>query len=68
MDFFKNGTGWCVRHDPKKQPALVRKSQAPIFRKLQAASLKHQALETPSDKLQAQSSKLQAPSLKRQAP
>ena len=31
MDFFKNGTGWCRRHDPnKKVPS--RKSQAPVFR------------------------------------
>jgi len=44
MDFFKNGTGWCIRHrDPKaKIQAPIRKSQAPIFRK-QAASLKLQA-------------------------
>ena len=32
MHFFKNGTGWCVRHNPnKKVPS--RKSQAPVFRK-----------------------------------
>ena len=31
MDFFKNGTGWCRRHNPnKKVPS--RKSQAPVFR------------------------------------
>ena len=36
--------------------------------KLQAASLKHQAVEASSSKLQAPSSKLQASSRKRQAP
>ena len=39
MDFFVNGRGWCVRHDPSAKPqAPIRKSQAPVFRKLQAAS------------------------------
>jgi len=55
MDFFKNGTGWCIRHrDPKApQPVTSVKHQAPIFRKRQAASAKLQAL-----KLQATSVKL----------
>jgi len=44
MWFFRNGSGWLYRHDPSvKQQASSRKSQAPIFRKLQAASSKHQA-------------------------
>jgi hypothetical protein len=75
MYFFKNGTGWCVRHDPRTKPqAPIRKSQAPIFRKLQAASsegsseelrsFKHQAQQVPSGKLQAQTNKRQASSLK----
>jgi len=39
MDFFVNGRGWCRRHDPRpKDPGPIRKSQAPVFRKLQAAS------------------------------
>jgi len=59
MDFFKNGTGWCVRYiDPKKKETITRKSQAPIFRKQQAASLKRQAQKAASDKPQAPSSKL----------
>ena len=55
MDFFKNGTGWCVRYrDPKSpKPITSVKHQAPIFRKRQAASDKLQAL-----KLQATSVKL----------
>jgi len=61
MDFFKNGTGWCRRHDPSATaPEPIRKSHAPIFRKLQAASAKHQAS---SAKHQAPSSE----SFKRQA-
>ena len=45
MDFFKNGTGWCIRHrDPKApKPVTSVKHQAPIFRKRQAASAKLQA-------------------------
>jgi len=63
MDFFVNGRGWCVRHDPQAKPQapIIRKSQAPIFRKRQAS-------RASSGKHQAPSSKLQAPSLKRQAP
>ncbi len=53
MDFFKNGTGWCQRHNPKKKIVTSVKHQAPIFRKRQAASVKLQAL-----KLQATSVKL----------
>jgi hypothetical protein len=82
MYFFKNGTGWCVRHDPNAKPQIIRKSQAPIFRKLQAASLKQAIQETvpqcdieeatsseaSSSKPQAPSSKLQASSRKLQAP
>ena len=33
MDFFKNGTGWCRRHNPNKKKVPSRKSQAPVFRK-----------------------------------
>ena len=34
MHFFKNGTGWCVRHDPRsKLQAPSTKPHAPIFRK-----------------------------------
>jgi len=73
--FFKNGTGWCVRHDPQAKPqAPSSKPHAPIFRKLQAASsegsseelrsFKHQAQQVPSGKLQAQTNKRQASSLK----
>ena len=76
MDFFVNGRGWCRRHDPsaKPQAQIIRKSQAPIFRKLQAASsegsseelrsFKHQAQQVPSDKLQALRDKRQASSRK----
>ena len=53
MYFFKNGTGWCIRHNPDKQQATSVKPQAPIFRKRQAASDKLQAL-----KFQATSVKL----------
>ena len=59
MDFFKNGTGWCQRHNPKKKIVTSVKHQAPIFRKRQAASVKLQAT---SVKLQAL--KLQATSVK----
>ena len=52
--FFKNGTGWCVRHDPSFKPqASSVKHQAPIFRKLQAASSKPQAPSSSSAKRQA---------------
>ena len=32
MDFFKNGTGWCQRHNPNKKKATSVRSHAPIFR------------------------------------
>jgi len=39
MYFFKNGTGWCVRHDSRTKPqAASSKPHAPVFRKLQATS------------------------------
>jgi len=66
MDFFKNGTGWCIRHNPDKQQATSVKSHAPIFRR-QAASVKLQAVQVSSDKRQAPSSERQASSRKRQA-
>ena len=44
MDFFKNGTGWCRRHNPnKKVPS--RKSQAPVFRKKERKLTSSQASE-----------------------
>ena len=44
MHFFKNGTGWCVRHNPnKKVPS--RKSQAPVFRKQELKLASSQAFE-----------------------
>jgi hypothetical protein len=44
MHFFKNGTGWCVRHNPnKKVPS--RKSQAPVFRKQELKLASLQAFE-----------------------
>jgi hypothetical protein len=44
MDFFKNGVGWCRRHDSRpKAQAPRRKSQAPIFR---AQALKLKLAET----------------------
>jgi len=60
MYFFKNGTGWCVRHNSDKQQATSAKPQAPIFRKIQA-------VQAASDKRQAPSSERQASSRKRQA-
>jgi len=37
--FFKNGTGWCVRHDPQAKPqAPSSKPHAPIFRKKVSSS------------------------------
>jgi len=53
MEFFKNGTGWCVRHDPKKKETITRRPQAPIFRKLQASSAKRQAPSSSSARRQA---------------
>jgi len=55
MDFFKNGTGWCVRHDSKT------KDQAPSF-KQQASSAKLFEHQAASVKPQAASFKLQAAS------
>ena len=61
MDFFKNGTGWCQRHNPKRKIVTGRKSHAPIFRsiKQQATSYKPQATsdQDASHKLQATSNK-----------
>ena len=54
VDFFKNGTGWCVRHDSKT------KDQDPGSR-LQASSTKFFKLQATSVKPQATSFKLQAP-------
>jgi len=53
MYFFKNGTGWCVRHDQKKKETITSRPQAPIFRKLQAASSRDQAPSFSSAKRQA---------------
>ena len=58
-----NGTGWCRRHDPRAKPkAASSKPHAPIFRKLQAASLKQVINETVpwNEVLEATSSKPQA--------
>ena len=33
MDFFKNGTGWCQRHNPNKKKVTSVKHHAPVFRK-----------------------------------
>jgi hypothetical protein len=64
MLFFQNHQ-WKFRYDPRtKDQASSTKPQAPIFRKLQAASIKHQALQVPSGKLQAQNNKRQASSRK----
>jgi hypothetical protein len=52
-DFFKNGTGWCRRHDPRP--------------KLQASSFKRQASSAKLFKHQATSVKPQAASVKLQA-
>ena len=61
MDFFKNGTGWCVRHDPSAKPqAPSTKPHAPVFRKLQASKATSRKLQAPSCKPQASSRKLQA--------
>ena len=80
MDFFKNGSGWCRRHNPSRKPkAASSKPHAPIFRK-QAASLKQAIQETvPQCDIEeaaglkpqaskAPSCKPQAPSTKLQAP
>jgi len=57
MDFFKNGTGWCQRHNPKRKIVTGRKSHAPIFRKPQATSIKHPKTQDASHKHQATSNK-----------
>jgi hypothetical protein len=80
MDFFKNGSGWCRRHDPRAKPkAASSKPHAPIFRKQKAASLKQAIQETvPQCDIEEASSlkpqanqtlscKPQAPSIKVQA-
>tara|TARA_R110002033_G_scaffold1226_1_gene11459 strand:- start:172 stop:468 length:297 start_codon:yes stop_codon:yes gene_type:complete len=74
MDFFKNGSGWCRRHNPRAKPkAASSKPHAPIFRKQKAASLKQAIQETvpqcdieEAAGLKPQASK--APSCKPQAP
>jgi hypothetical protein len=45
MHFFKNGTGWCVRHNPNKKKVPSRKSQAPVFRKQELKLASLQAFE-----------------------
>jgi len=55
MIFFKNGSGWCRRHDPNKKIVPVTRAHAPIFRKKEAISVKLQAEEDPSSKRQAPS-------------
>ena len=62
---------WKQRYNPNFKPqASSVKHQAPIFRKLQAASAKlsNQPVQASGDKRQAPGSKRQAPSHKRQAP
>ena len=50
MYFFKNGTGWCYRYDPRpKAPEPIRKSQSPILRKLQADKAASAKLQAPSE-------------------
>jgi hypothetical protein len=59
MLFFKNGTGWCRRHDPGATDlGPIRPSHAPIFRKKEAISDKRQAVVR--SKFQASSSKLES--------
>ena len=45
MDFFKNGTGWCKRHNPNKKKATSVKHHAPVFRKQDRKRSSAQALE-----------------------
>ena len=45
MDFFKNGTGWCKRHNPNKKKATSVKHHAPVFRKQDRKRSSLQALE-----------------------
>ena len=67
MYFFKNGAGWCLRHNAQAQAPRIRKSQAPIFRQ-QAGTLKRQVLPATSGRPQAQKRKLASSSRKTQAP
>jgi hypothetical protein len=55
MDFFKNGSGWCKRHNPNRKFVEVTRAHAPVFRKKEAISDKRQAEEDPSSKRQAPS-------------
>jgi hypothetical protein len=55
MDFFKNGSGWCKRHNPNRKFDEVTRAHAPVFRKKEAISDKRQAVEDPSSKRQAPS-------------
>ena len=45
MDFFKNGTGWCKRHNPNKKKATSVKHHAPVFRKQDLKRSSLQVLE-----------------------
>ena len=45
MDFFKNGTGWCKRHNPNKKKATSVKHHAPVFRKQDLKRSSSQVLE-----------------------
>ena len=45
MNFFKNGTGWCKRHNPNKKKATSSRSHAPIFRQQAFKRSSAQALE-----------------------
>ena len=45
MDFFKNGTGWCKRHNPNKKKATSVKHHAPVFRKQDLKRSSAQALD-----------------------
>ena len=45
MYFFKNGTGWCVRHNPNKKKVSSVRSHAPIFRQQAFKRSSAQALE-----------------------
>ena len=45
MNFFKNGTGWCQRHNPNKKKATSVKHHAPVFRKQDLKRSSLQVLE-----------------------
>ena len=65
MWFFKNGSGWLVKHNKGLKPQASRRSQAPIFR--QQATVTYLKIR---DRHQAPSNKPlrhQASSRKRQA-